>query len=145
MPADVPITVNGIGGKQLVVTHTGYLDEFFRVFCSEAAKSNVISMADVEDMFIITYVPGKAFIVHLPSRDLEFKHRGKLYIANYYSVLNPSSIYTTVQENEEIYTKAEVQKAKAAFEFLKCSGYPSPDEAMHLLSDGNIFGLPELT
>ncbi len=38
-----------------------------------------------------------------------------------------------------------MQKAKAAFEFLKCSGYPSPDEAMHLLSDGNIFGLPELT
>jgi hypothetical protein len=27
MPADVPITVNGIGGKQLIVTHTGYLDE----------------------------------------------------------------------------------------------------------------------
>jgi hypothetical protein len=145
IPADVPITVNGIGGKQLTVTHTGYLDEFFRVYCSEAAKPNVLSMADVEDMSPITYVPGKAFVVHLPSRDLEFKHKGKLYVANYYLVLNLSSIYATVQENEEVYTQAEVQKAKAAFEFLKCSRYPSPDEAMHLLSDGNIFGLPELT
>jgi hypothetical protein len=102
-------------------------------------------MADVEDMFPVNYVPGKAFVVHLPSRDLKFKRKGKLYVANYYSVLNPASVYATVQENEEIYTKAEIQKAKAAFEFLKCSGYPSPDEAMYLLSDGNIFGLPELT
>jgi hypothetical protein len=57
MPADIPITVNGIGGKQLTVTHTGYLDEFFHVYCSEAAKPNILSMADVKDMFPVTYVP----------------------------------------------------------------------------------------
>jgi hypothetical protein len=144
MAADKPVTVNGIGGRQLVVTQTGYLDEFFRVYASEDAKPNVLSLADVEDMFPVTYVPGKAFVVHLPGRDLEFVSRAKPYIANIQTILGSSHVHATVQENEELYTRAEIQKAKAAFEFLKCSGYPSPDEAMHLFSDGNIFGLPEL-
>jgi hypothetical protein len=33
--ADRPVTVKGIGGRQLVVEKTGYLDEFFRVYASE--------------------------------------------------------------------------------------------------------------
>ena len=49
-----------------------------------------------------------------------------------------------VQENESIYTRTEICPAKEAYEFLKCSGYPSPDEAINLFQDGNIFGLPDL-
>jgi hypothetical protein len=52
------VTVKGVGGKQLVVSHTGYLDEFFRVHASEEAKPNMLSLAEVEDMYAVTYVPG---------------------------------------------------------------------------------------
>jgi hypothetical protein len=54
-------------------------------------------------------------------------------------------VHATVTENESIYTRSEIKKAKEAYEFIKYSGYPSPDEAIHLFQDGNIFGLPELS
>lgn len=41
--------------------------------------------------------------------------------------------------------KAERKNAKEAHAFLKNSGYPSQEEAVHLLQDGNIFGLSHLT
>jgi hypothetical protein len=40
--------------------------------------------------------------------------------------------------------RTEVYRAKEAYEFLKCSGYPSPDEAIYLFQDGNIVGAPDL-
>jgi hypothetical protein len=43
----------------------GYLDEFFHVYASEHAKPNVLSLAEVGDMYTVTYMPGQAFIVHL--------------------------------------------------------------------------------
>jgi hypothetical protein len=64
LQADTPVTVNGIGGKQLVAMQTGYLDEFFRVHASEQAKPNVSSLANVEDVYEVTYIPGQAFVVH---------------------------------------------------------------------------------
>jgi hypothetical protein len=147
LPADSPITVNGIGGKQLKAVDTGYLEVFFHVYSSEQANPSVLSLSDVEDMYKVTYVPRKAFIVHLLAGDLEFKRNGKLYIANFNQILAPTvhQACATVKENESVYTHAEIKKAKEAYELLKCSGYPSPDEAIHLFHDGNIFGLPELT
>jgi hypothetical protein len=112
---------------------------------SENAKPNVLSLAEVEDMYVVTYMPGQAFVVHLPGREVEFKRVGKLYVANLHSLLKPNAVFATVGENEDIYIRSEVHKAKAAYEFLKCSGYPSPEEAGHLLQDGNVFGLPDIT
>lgn len=111
MQADMPITVNGIGGKQLVAMQPGYLDEFFHVYVSEQAKPNMLSLAEVEDIYEVMYIPGQAFIVHLPGHDLEFKCKGKLYIANYKDVIMPQGqqqVCATVQENESIYTRTEI-------------------------------------
>lgn len=85
--ADSPIMVNGIGGKQLKVKNTGFLEEFFRVHASKYAKPSVLRLSDVEDLYKVSYVPGQAFIVHLPSGDLEFKRTGKLYVANFQQLL----------------------------------------------------------
>ena len=41
--------------------------------------------------------------------------------------------------------KAEEERARQAHELLKISGYPSLQEAIHLIQDGNIFNLPMLT
>ena len=68
--------MKGIGGKQLKAEHTGYLQEFFRVYGSEQANPSVLCLSDVEDMYRVTYVPGEAFVVHLHSYDLPFKRTG---------------------------------------------------------------------
>jgi hypothetical protein len=111
MQANQTVTVRGIPGKQLVATHTGYLDKFFRVYVSEKAKPNVLSLAKVEDMYVVTYVPGQVFTIHLPGKDVEFKRRGKLYIANFDSLLNSKTVLATVEQNEEIYTRSEGKRS----------------------------------
>jgi hypothetical protein len=63
-----------------------------------------------------------------------------LYVADWVE----GRTYATVQENESVYTKEEVRRAKQAYELVKNSRYPSHSEMMHLLQDGNIRGLPTL-
>ncbi len=55
---------------------TDYLEEFFRVYASKQASPSVLSLSDVEDMYKVSYIPGEAFIVHLPTCDLAFKQTG---------------------------------------------------------------------
>ncbi len=45
-------------------------------------------------------------------------------------------MYTTV------YTKAEEARVNRAYELFHMSGFPSYNEAIHLVEDGNITGLP---
>ena len=126
----------------MVVNKVGYLPIFFKVYSSEKTLANVLSFSDVEDMYPITYVPGESFIVHLPDRNIEFKRRGKLYVALWEEAAN---ILTTVQEAESFYSKAEVKRAKEAHDFIKSSGYPSMDELIHLVEDGNILEMPGIS
>jgi hypothetical protein len=44
-----------------------------------------------------------------------------------------------------LYIKEDVCRAKIAHDFLRNSGYPSMSKAAHLLTDGNIHGIPMLT
>jgi hypothetical protein len=50
-----------------------------------------------------------------------------------------------VKDNEAEYTKREVEKGKEAFLFVKNAGFPSEEEAIHLIEDGNIVDVPNLT
>jgi hypothetical protein len=123
------------------------LDGFFQVYASEKTKANVLSFAEVEDRYDISYVRGESFTVHMPSQDVVFERRNKLYVAEWCEereIAADGIANTTVQENERLYTKEEVRRAKAAYEFLRNSGYPSMSEAAHLVSDGNVRGLPML-
>jgi hypothetical protein len=43
----------------------GHLDGFFEVYASEHTKANVLSFADVEDLYDITYKRGDSFVVHM--------------------------------------------------------------------------------
>jgi hypothetical protein len=120
-PAEKKIRVCGVGGAQLIVKHVGMLDGFFKVL----------------------YVRAQTFTVHVPEgEDIVFSRQNKLYVADW--VVDQGVVNATVRENERMYTKEEVRRAKQAYEFLKCSGYPSADEAMHLITDGNVQGMPLL-
>jgi hypothetical protein len=85
--------------------------------------------------------------VHIPSQDVVFERRNKLDVAEWCEereVAVDGTANTTVQENERLYTKEEVCRAKAAYELLRSSGYPSMSKAAHLISDRNVWGLPML-
>jgi hypothetical protein len=62
--ADKKIRVKGVGGVQLIVNKVGMLDSFFQVYASENNKANVLSFAEVEDKYNISYVRGESFMVY---------------------------------------------------------------------------------
>jgi len=105
-------------------------------------KANILSFADIEDMYKVTYKRGKTFVVHVQDRNVEFKCREKLYIVDWVVV---SYVCASVQENALVYTKEELCKAKEVYELVRNSGYPTPIKAMHLLTDGKIRGMTVLT
>jgi hypothetical protein len=49
------IRVSGVGGVQLILNKVGFLDVFFEVYSSTETKANVLSMAAVEELYLITY------------------------------------------------------------------------------------------
>jgi hypothetical protein len=141
-PTERKIRVNGTGGVQLIVDKVGMLDGFFQVYASEETKVNVLSFADEENKYEITYVRGQTFTVHMPDEDVVFKRKSKLYVADW--CVEDTAVNATVREKEQLYTKEEIRRAKVAHEFLKCSGYPSIREATLLITDGNVLGMPVL-
>lgn len=50
-----------------------------------------------------------------------------------------------IAENERLYTSAEVERVRQAYEFIQNDVYPAEEEAISLLKDGNVYGLPLLT
>jgi hypothetical protein len=132
------VHINGVGGHQFTVGDTGYLDEFFRVYASTETHGSILSFAEVEDRFPITYVPRESFTVHLQDRDIVFNRRGKMYVADWEQE-RTAYVFTGV------YTKAKELRAERAYDLLRTSGYPSMSEAVHLVEDGNIRGMPILT
>jgi hypothetical protein len=78
----------------------------------------------------------------MAERDLVFSRRDKLYVADWYQY---GRVEATVMENERLYSKEEVRRAKEAHKFIKNSGYPSTKEAAHILRDGNVRQGPMLT
>ena len=56
------VKISGMDRRQLVVKQTGYLEGFFMVYASEGVAANVFSMADVEDIYRVTYVAQENFM-----------------------------------------------------------------------------------
>jgi len=133
--------VKGVGGIQTVVDQVGDLEGFFEVYASSEAKANVLSFAAIEDLYEITYSRDEGFMIHMPERDIVFRRKDNLYVLDWAEV---GSVHTTVQENESLYSTEQVRRAKLAHEFIRNSGYPSPVEAVHIMQDGNVRGVPLL-
>jgi hypothetical protein len=138
------VRVKGVGGTQLIVDQVGDLDGFFEVYASEHMRANILSFADIEDKYIVTYKEKEAFTVQLScGKTIDFTHRNKLYIADW----QDTGLYVcaTLCENESVYTREEVHRAQQAYELVSAAGYPSPTEVLHLVQDGNIRGIPVLS
>jgi hypothetical protein len=81
----------------------------------------MLSMADVEDMYRITYVQGESITVHMDHRDLVFSRCEKMYVADFSDWLavdqqRVEQLYTslslmTVSYKENLCTRKEVRRA----------------------------------
>ena len=49
---------------------------------------------------------------------------------------------STIKEREHMYTRQEKRRASVAAEFIRANGYPTESEAISMLRDGNIEGIP---
>jgi len=104
MPVDRAIKINGVGGHRFTVDETGFLDPFFTVYASPHTNANILSFAQVEDMYPITYEPQSGFTVHLPHVDVKFKRKDGMYVADW-------SEYRHILHST-VCTKAEEERAK---------------------------------
>ena len=139
------VKVHGIGGLSTVVDKTGYLEGFFRVHGNGTTNINVLSYAEVEDKYEITCLRGEGFLVHTEDRDIMFARVGKLYVAKWADITGIAKSYVTTQETEASHSKADIVKAKQAYELGSVSGYPSVEELINLVQDGNVSEMPEIT
>ena len=129
--------MNGVAETKRV----GWLDGFFEC-----------SMANIEDLYPVTYLQGDSITVHMEDRDVTFVHREKMYVANFtdWIVVDEArlqEIYQglslmTASDRESMYTRKEVCKALEAGEFLKSLRYPTEREAISIVRDGNVLNIP---
>lgn len=71
--------MNGVAETKRV----GWLDGFFECQACEDYPANILSMADIEDLYPVTYLQGDSITVHMEDRDVTFVHREKMYVANF--------------------------------------------------------------
>jgi hypothetical protein len=130
----------------------GNLEGFFECQACDDFPTSIISMADVEDLYEVTYVQGESITVNMDHMDVVFLCRDKMYIADFLDWLQESAgrerelrtqlNLMAVTEAEGMYTRKEVIRALQAGEFLKALGYPSERDALEVLRAGNIRNIP---
>jgi len=136
-------------------THrVGYLDGFFDCMACDSCPTSILSMADVEDLYPVTYAQGKSSTVHMDSRDIVFVHKDKMYVADFcewvvggddrVEELHAGLSLMTASDRESLYNAKQVRKALEAGEFLKALGYPTEREAVAIIRDGNVLNVPHM-
>jgi len=141
-------SMNGVSTMERV----GFLDGFFECHACDNCPANILSMADVEDRFAITWTPGDSIVVHLEERDIIFTRMNKMWVGDFSDwiitdeerrrELRMDLSLLTVKDKEDLYTKREVTRALEAGEFLKSMGYPTKQEALGIVRDGNVKNIP---
>jgi hypothetical protein len=93
-------------------------------------------MAQVEDMYPVTYSQGENITVHMDDRDLVFRRKDGMYVADFTDWLVDD------KERESLYSRKQVRWALEAGEYLRALGYPSMQDAINLVRDGNVRNVP---
>ena len=61
-----PVKTNGIGSMQILVNKTGYLRDLdIRVYTNRDVMCSIMSFAEIEDRYKVSYLPREGFIIHL--------------------------------------------------------------------------------
>jgi hypothetical protein len=125
----------------------GRLDGFFDCQACMTCSANIISMADAEDLYHVTYAQGESIIVHMEDREVIFQRRDKMYVADFLDWVvddedKVQELYSGLSYRERMYTRKEVHRVLEAGEFLWALGYPTEKEALNFVCDGNVTNIP---
>jgi hypothetical protein len=103
-------------------------------------------------MYPITYTQGDSIMVHMDDRDITFKRREGMYVADFSEWLvedeervvevSTDLCLVTVEERESLYSRKQVRRALEAGEHLRALGYPSLQDAVNIVRDGNVRNVP---
>jgi Zinc knuckle len=151
-----PIVVNGVQADAhgVRVNEEGILGDIGKVYYSENASANILSMSKLVDSGAIvkydhkrnrfTVQPKGSNNVYSFIRKDVVGNDSKFYVCNMDRMesIDPrdeNTMITTVANNMVRYTKREVLGAKKARELLARLGYPSVENAIAMLRDGTGF------
>ena len=156
--------VSGLSGTA-TLPYVGNLRGFFQCKGSADVIASVLCMADVEELYDISYEQGVSYTVHMDDRDLVFYKRDKLYVADMSDWDNPTITHVSVQSDVDsdddygdptalVTTVADNVKSRgsprrrssASGRRASClvanAGFSSEREALGLVHDGNLTGVP---
>jgi hypothetical protein len=136
--------VSGLSGTA-PLKYVGTLRDFFKCKGSSDLLASVLCMADVEDLYQITYTQGVSYTVHMDDGDLVFWKRDKLYVGDMREWASDydesTAMVTAATDNEARYTSKEVKRAREARDMISNVGFSSETEALGLVNDGNPTGV----
>lgn len=130
------VTIGGVGGEVLTTNMVGDFTLLgITVWFHPKAVANILSFTMIESMYDITYHRLREFTVHVNDKvNLSFKRMiideescGGLFVCDMKQYAEKQHVVnvSTVQYNESLFTKREVEEAKRAKEFIRMLGYPS--------------------
>lgn len=147
-PSNQPVTFVGIGGSK-TSSLVGTCREFGVVSFIESGVANILSFSAVENKFAIEYRPNYGFIVTVTDGgEYHFKKsKSGLYVCDFdqypvYKLNAALALVQTVAQNEQLYTKREVEDARKAREIMKQLAYPSIKDMVAMIKNGVIVNLP---
>ena len=154
--ADNGILLNGVqqSASGVRVDQIGDFNEVGPVYFSKEASANILSFAAMEDAGSrIRYDHGRAEFTLQPaesSRVYTFKRQpiavseGRFFVCDIRDEPRQESVMVnTVEDNMTRYTKREIASAAKARELLARMGYPSIENAVAMLRNGNNFDVVE--
>ena len=157
------IVLNGVqaNAKGVRVSEEGSFNDVGTVYYSEKSTANILSFASmVDDGAKIRYDQQGRFTLQPKGSNniYSFCRRripgseGRFYVCDVDTMvsetatdhpLEETALVQTVSDNLKLYTKREVASARSARELLARMGYPSVEEAISMLRDGNDFSVTE--
>jgi hypothetical protein len=137
------MSVMGNGGT-LVTNKKATVKNYGSVWFDPAAITNILSLKNVRDRFRVTFDSdgGNAFIVHRPDKsNLRFDmHQDGLY---YHDPSGKAiSLVETVKENQEGFSKRQIDQALQARELQSVLGNPSTHDMKAIVQSNQLANCP---
>jgi hypothetical protein len=153
-----PVTMTGVqqGSKGVSISQEGEFLDIGTVFYSKDAAANILSFASQVDAGAdiryngakdeLSLCPTNSHNVYLFTRRNVVGSGSRLYSCQRTGMdaINPTSynaLVSTVEENQQKFTKREVAQAGKARELLARMGFPSVDKAIHMVETGSNFDI----
>ena len=143
-PAKDPLSINGIGGTNAILSDKIADFKGFEVYYSAEANGNVLCKYDIMKKFDTYWDPDEwTWTVHFPDEIKKFYPRGKVWVANFDQ---NSSVFlnaiNTVESNKLYFSKRDIAQAEAARSLMRILGYPSTADMIKMISNGSIRDCP---